>query len=385
MDQYVYISIGFFSTIIVLLYFYIIYEKSMENYKNKKMSKYSQEIEPLIDDIVDNIVDKDELRYSNIKKLKTLCKDKNKREIIEKRLLYHFNKADNRYFSKLTQLCEDIDLIKYEISNFKDRNYFKKTLAAKNLGELRSRQAVKVLLDEVNTTNSDLRYNILLAFAKIGDEDSFIKAFEGIDSAIILSERSLIEIVDTFEGDKEQIYRYMINSENSFMATVFIKSAGNLRYEILSEDISKHLNSEDKELKIAAVKALGSIRDNRYLESIINLLKDKEWEVRAVTAKALGGFQSNDVLEPLAKSLTDSQWYVRYNSATSILNHKNGLSIISYVFQGEDKFAKDIIISAIENSSNSSILHDKSHEKEENELTKLINEYRNKKYEEVAI
>ncbi|GFP74552.1 HEAT repeat domain-containing protein [Clostridium fungisolvens] len=384
MDQYVYISIGFFSIIIVLLYFYIFYEKVIELYKNKKLNKHAQEIIPLIDSIVSGIT-AEGLNYNNLEQIKVLSKDKDKRGIIEERMLYHFENKDKNYFSKLTKICEGIDIIKYEIANLKNRNYFHKALAAKNLGDLRGEQAIKALLDEVNTSNSDLKYNILLALAKIGDEDSFIKAFEDIDSAIILSERSLIEVVDTFEGDKEKIYRYMINSDNSFMASVFIKSAGNLKYQILNEDISKYLCSENKELKISAVKAIGSMGDEVYLDTIISLLQDSEWEVRAVTAKILSNFDSDKVLTPLANSLTDAQWYVRYNSATAILNHKNGINIISYVFQGEDKFAKDIIISAIENSQNGVQLFENSNEPERMELVSQINKYRNSKHEEAVV
>lgn len=348
----------------------------MEIYKSKKMKKYAEKLVPYIDFTINETIDGKDIAHSTLKNIKRICENKYKREIVEERLFYYLENFKGDFFEKLIELCQYIGIVQYEINNLKDKNCFKKALAAKRLGEYRSRKALEPLLNEINITNSDVKYNILLALAKIGEENSFIKGFENMDSAIILSERSLIEIVDSFEGDKSKIYKHMINSNNSFIASIFIKSAGNHKDISLSYDISKHLFSENKEMRIAAVKSIGSIGDRNYLEDMIKLLEDKEWEVRAVTAKALNNFTEDKILLPLAKSLSDPQWHVRYNAATSILNHKEGMNVISYVFRGEDRFAKDIIISAIENSSNNDLdLYEKSNDYNKRMLVLRIKEY----------
>ncbi|QAA34472.1 HEAT repeat domain-containing protein [Clostridium manihotivorum] len=375
MGQYVYLSIIFFSIIIFFLYIYILYEKPMQTYKFKKIEKYSKEIIPSVDSVI-KVITEEEHSLTGQRSIKAICKNKVKREIVEERLLFHLGNADVSSRTNIINLSERIEVIKYEIDNLKNNNYFKKAYAAKRLGDFRSKLAVEPLLAEVDTKNSDVKYNILLSLAKIGDEEAFIKAFEDIDSAIILSERSLIEIVDSFEGDRDKIYKYMINSTNSFIASVFIKSAGNCKYRELSEEISKYLYSEDKELKIASLKALGNMGSKEYLENMIKLLEDGEWEVRAVAARSLGNFSEEEVLLPLAKALSDQQWYVRYNAATAILNHNKGMSIVSYVFQGNDKFAKDIIISAIENSPKGVKLYENSEDPDQAALAAVISDYR---------
>lgn len=350
MEQYIYLSIIFFSLIILFLYIYIFYEKTLQAFKRRKKEKYSQKLIPFINNIILGIIKGKEIEPSVIVQVKQICKSKYKREIIEERMLYFFVNYKGNFYQKLIKFCEDIKIVEYEIKKLKSINIFKKALAAKRLGELRSKKAIKPLLRELNIANIDIKYNVLLALAKIGDESSFIKAFEKTNSIMVLSERSLIEIVDRFEGDKNTIYKKMINSENSFIASIFIKSAGNHKDISLSQDISKYLFSANKELRIAAVKAIGNIRDETYLDTMLKLLEDPEWEVRAVTARAIGNFTDSKILMPLAKALSDRQWYVRFNAATSILNHREGMKIVSYVFEGKDKFAKDIIISAIENS-----------------------------------
>lgn len=386
MEEYVYFSIIFFSLIIFFLYIYILYEKTTEIYKSKRIEKHSKKLVPYINYNINQIMRGEDLSLSTLNNVKKICKNEDKREIVEESVLYYLENFKGDFSPKLVELCEYIGIVKYEINNLKDKNNFKKALAAKRLGEYRSKKAIEPLLNEINIRNSDVKYNILLALSKIGEENSFIEAFNGIDSAVILSERSLIEIVDSFEGDKNKIYRAMINSDNYFIASVFVKSAGNHKDITLSYDISKYLSSENKEMRIAAVKAVGSIGDRRYLDDIIKLLEDEEWEVRAVTARALNNFSEDKILRPLAKSLSDPQWHVRYNAATSILNHKEGMSVISYVFRGEDKFAKDIIISAIESSSNNSLhLYENSNDFNKRMLALRINEYTRLKREEIGV
>lgn len=386
MEQYVYLSIMFFSLIIFFLYIYILYDKLLESNKSKIIQKYFKELEPYINSIIKEFINGKDEGFSTLENLKIICRNKYKREITEKILLYYFENSKGEFLQRLIQLCEHVEIIQYEIKSLKNKDNLKKALAAKRLGEFRSREPIETLLNELNTTNTDVKYNILLALAKIGDEDSFIKAFKNINSAVVLSERSLIEIADSFEGDKNKIYKYMINENNSFTASIFIKSAGNHKNKFLSHEISKYLFSEDKELKIAAIKAIGSIGDEEYLDSIISLLDDKEWEVRAVSARALGNFTNNKILLPLVKALSDSQWYVRFNAATSILNHSEGIDVVSHVFQGEDRFAKDIIISAIENSSKNIIyLYENSNDPEKKELALKIKEYINGKNKEFDI
>jgi len=376
MEQYVYLSIMFFSLIIFFLYIYIVYEKLLEIYKSKRIQKCSEELVPYINSVVNEIINGKDADFATLENLKMICRNKDKREIVEKRLLYYFENFKGEFVPKLIELYEYIEIIQYEIKNLKNRDNFKKALAAKRIGEFRSKKSINTLLHEFNITNRDVKYNILLALAKIGEEDSFIEAFKNIDSVVTLSERSLIEIVDSFEGDKNKIYKYMINSNNSFITSVFIKSAGNHKNLSLSHEISKYLFSEDKEVRIASVKAIGSIGDETHLDTMISLLEDTEWEVRAVTARALGNFTNDKILIPLAEALSDSEWYVRFNAATSILNHRDGMNVVSYVFQGEDKFAKDTIISAIENSSNNIFhLYETSTDPEKKALALKIKEY----------
>ena len=377
MEMYAYYSIIFFSTIILSLYIYILSEKTLDIFKNKRREQYSKELVPYVDELINNIVDEKQINEVKIENLKMLMKNKVKRDIIIEHIMYYFQIFKGDIINILINVCEEAGIVDYEIKNLNIKNVYKKALACKKLGEIRSERAIMPLLNEVNVIDNDVRYNVLLALAKIGDEEAFIEAFESINTAILLSERSLIEIVDSFEGNKKYVYQHMINSKNDFIASVFIKSAGNFKDLSLSEEISKFLFDLDKEKRISAIKAIGNMGDVRYIEKIIELLEDSEWEVRAIAAKSLGRFEDDRILIPLAKVLSDKQWHVRYNAASSILSAPEGLDTVSYIFEGEDKFAKDIMISAIENSGYMRKIHEYAISEEDHKRTiaKLITSY----------
>lgn len=60
----------------------------------------------------------------------------------------------------------------------------------------------------------------------------------------------------------------------------------------------------------------------------------------------------------------------------SILNNKEGIDTISYIFKGEDRFAKDIVISAMENSPNDKLyLYENSEDDKKRQLAAEIKKY----------
>ncbi|MGB9680374.1 MAG: HEAT repeat domain-containing protein [Minisyncoccia bacterium] len=375
MELLVLYSIIFFSIIIFLLYIYLVFEKIYTSIKEILKQKYLKEVSAYLDELIYRL-DEENINETEIEKMKMFMKHKIRREIVEDRMVYYFENFKGILTKKLTKICEDIGLIDYEIEKLKHRDLYKIALACKNLGEFRSKKAIHPLLNLVTNPSTDVKYNVLLALAKIGDEEAFIEAFKKLSKTIPLSERSLIEIADNFEGDKLYVYKSLIYIDDDFISSTFIKSAGNYKDMALADDIALFLNSENKEKKIAALRALGNMGDNRYVEAMINLLNDKEWEVRAVAAKALGQIQDSRALLPLVKALSDQQWYVRYNAAYSLINIEGGLDMARLIFQGDDKFAKDIIISVLETSYGwDKLLEYESVNDQSPKLSDLVKEY----------
>lgn len=375
---YVYYSIIVLGSIILFFYLYIIWVKTLERQTTKKIQKYETLLTPLIDTILNDITKGRYVSLLNKNSLiQDISKNKLKKQVVENRIIYYLENDKGTSTRKLSIFCEELGIINKEIKQLSKNNIYAKALACKKLGELRSQKAVPYLLRQIDSPSQDVTYNALLALAHIGDTQGFLKAFEFINSSTRLSERSLIEIVDSFAGNKADIYFKMMECDNEFVSCIFIKSAGSYKDEVLAERISRFLTSDSKEKIIAATKALGRMNNSKYINTILGLLENENWEIRAIAAKALGTFHDTTALPKLINVLSDKHWFARFNAANSILALDQTLSTIAKVFEGDDPFAKDIILSAMENNNTLSLVLDDtglSHNFAENTV-RLIRNY----------
>jgi hypothetical protein len=186
----------------------------------------------------------------------------------------------------------------------------------------------------------------------------------------------MIEIVDSFEGDKVGLFKDMINYKNPYISIIFIKSAGNYMDALLGEEISKYIKDEDINKKIAAIKALGQAGDVRYIDEIIECIEDSSWEVRAASAKSLGRLGNGSALKYLSGALTDSQWWVRHNAASALIELPGSMGTIEEVLKGKDR-SKDAVVSAVESSGLLENMKSKEmqHDSDAKRMIEAIKEY----------
>jgi HEAT repeat protein len=367
-------SIIIFSILIISLYLYLFYERVKEKRRNRAIIKNESAIEQLLDNIISKI-EQQEVNDDEIYALKSLLNDELTAQILTEKFIHYIESFRGTFLQSIINLSEEIGLVDYQIKKLNTRNVNDRILAIKNLGELRSKKGLEPILKMLNSSNPEQIYSSLKAISNIGDEEYFIKAFNMIDENIILSERSLIEIADSFKGDKSKVYLELMKSDKDFVSTVFIKSAGNFRDSKLLDEIYKFLNDKNNEKKIAAVRAFGNIGDNRYLDDIIKLLDSDSWELRSTCAKVLGQINDKKAIEALVGLLKDENYYVRRNAANSIIHLDGGLESAKEILQGDDKFAKDIIINAIETAYSWNELVEYDKKTSEPKLTKLITDY----------
>lgn len=376
MEQYAYYSILIFSGFIFFLYIYLFYEKILSIYQTKQIHKNEKFLIPYLDKLFLKMED-DYPSFTTILKIRKKIKNKIIRNIVIKRVIYFNSFFTGNIQINLTKFCEDVYLIKYIIKDLRTNDNNKISLSSKYLGEFRSNLAIPDLLKVLNKKTPNIQYNALMALAKIGDNTAFIEGFTKINNNIVINERSLIEIIDTFEGDKISLYNTILRSENSFVLSIFIKSYGNNMDVLLNDYLSGFIKNGTVSTKIAAIKVVGQTADINYLEDLIECLQNEFWEVRAVSAKSLGMLEDGRALPALIKSLSDKEWWVRYNSAVAILKIPTAINEITEVFIGDDSFAKDIMLNAMETNGVFSELYLFEHSIDYNKryLAELVNNY----------
>lgn len=372
---------------VCFFYIAILWYKIKKRYYEKKVLKLKPKIEEIVKrymncsqsiydggNCIRNSIELEnrciEQRNLALKNLKLLTKKDVERNIVESVIL-NYDKTKNKVSAEIVAtLTEELGLVKYYTKMLSDKDHHKVAEAAEKLGQFRSKRPITQLLNVLKSGNTYESYNSLLALAKIGDEEAFIEGFNHSESIEYLTHRSLIDIIDSFEGDILKLYSKMVKSNNSYIASLFIKSASNsITYDKsllnnenmknIEETLVSYLKSDNTELRISSIKFLGAMKESKYINQIAHCLKDENWEVRAIAAKTLGNF-NEDTGSYLIKALTDKVWTVRYNAAYSLINSKEYEKYISMILNDEDRFAKDIIIAVLDNTKKTKEIKDKN-------------------------
>lgn len=376
MEIYVAYSLIIFLSILVSFYLYIFYIKILNWGRQEKIKQSNEEWSAFIDKLVIEL-DEKYPRIKVIKKLRRKLRNKSKRKITIERIMHYLYSFKGNMRNDIKRFCEDTMIVKYTLENFKTKDKLKLALDCKILGEFRSERSLPKLLSVVDNKVPDVKYNALMAIAKIGNLNAFIESFSKIQDNSTLSERSLIEIVDSFEGDFVLLYKNMILSENDYIATVFIKSLANYMDIQFNDDIVKLLDGENKDKKIAVIKVLGQTSDVRFIKEVMECLKDEAWEVRSIAASSLGKMEDGRALSVLVKAITDRAWWVRFNAAQAIFKIPKGIEELNKVFDTNDSFAIESMLYAMEVSGLFSevYLYENSIDANKRGLARRVKEY----------
>lgn len=352
LDNYAYTLIAFLGIVIILLYINLVVTKTYRKLLAIKIEQLKKNIYPIVDQSISYY------NRENYCMLKKILKGSVQKNIVIERFIYHIENSPVKTINLIVKICEEVGLVDFEIGKLRSRDCHKVILACKTLGDLRSKKAVAAIKSLIEKDVLDLKYNVLMSISKIGDLDCLKEIFLKNPKNIILSGRSLVEIADSFNGDKLELYKSLINSEDSYIQSIFIKSAGNNCMGSLSDEIVRYINGP-KNVKIACIKALGQFENQKYEDIILEFLKDREWEVRSAAAKSLGNIGTAKALKPLVVAISDEEWWVRYNSAWSINKLPGGLESIGDILNGTDRFARDMIISVLENTGKKEMIENR--------------------------
>ena len=186
------------------------------------------------------------------------------------------------------------------------------------LGSLGTKEALRVLLNELSSPSRWLQARLLHMVKNLGSE-AIPSLIEALDGANIKVKIMAAEIL----GDLR-----------AFKAIVSLEDA---------------LSSEDKDLRARCAAALGKIGDMHSASKLELLLEDNAWEVRAQAAKALGLIQHRPSAELLANLLRDESWWVRTNAAEALSQlGEAGFDALKKAVTGNDRFAREKAIEQLE-------------------------------------
>ncbi|MEG0005460.1 MAG: HEAT repeat domain-containing protein [Clostridium sp.] len=220
------------------------------------------------------------------------------------------------------------------------------------IGEFRINKVIinKTMLENLNSDSVYIRVNSLKALSKIGDMNSFIDALRIISlRGRYFNEKVIIDAIDSFEGDSEELDRRLVSEMSNFtddMINMVITHFSNRGYRGCESALINKISDgrTSKEVTIRLIRYFDVVYTKGSERYLYDLIESPYWEVRAAAAKTLSKYNFEPIKYKL-KSLTgDFNYHVRYNAAMTLIKNGKNDSAVQEIINGEDKYARDIMI-----------------------------------------
>lgn len=294
----------------------------------------------------------EEKRMLRIQGLRDYVKSSSMRkELLIKILAQYDEELYNNNYDRIIHILEQTEVLSFLMKLLTSNDSNKQALACRYIGDLRIASMKESMYKLNNSSHNDVIYNQLLALAKIGDLEGLSTNLSANSGNINLSFRAVVEVINSFEGSKEQLIKETIELSDDYMKGILIKASADNDCKGLIDSFVKYSTSDNKNLRIACVRAISDLKDAENEQYVIDMLDDKDWEVRAAAAKSLEKLGTDKSFEALGKTVNDSEWWVRQNAASTLIAIPGGREYADVIINGEDKYARDAISGALQMSS----------------------------------
>lgn len=195
------------------------------------------------------------------------------------------------------------------------------------------------------------RENALQALYTTGNCKCVLAAIRKIDkSDLFFHEKLLCDGLLNFTGNTEELIDGIVSEFDSFSDETKVTLLNYIRlssgrhcdfaYMLLRDE------KRDDEIRYGAIRYLGKYRDEKSYDLLCTLAEStnaEKWQYSAIASTALSLYPTENTLRILKDNLCSKNWYIRFNSAESL--HKLGItySELSDVFDGEDRYAAEIL------------------------------------------
>jgi hypothetical protein len=271
-------------------------------------------------------------------------------------LFYFLENIKGDDAKRIGRLFKGLGLLEREL-NFlvNSKHDWRRALAAYRLGQIRTKNAKKELIQALTDKSDLVSYTAAAALMKIGDRDSIGEILAILLSKDGLSGELFAEILLGYGkgvvaelSETLSIYNQLPRSR-----TKIIDFLGYFKRVEIAPFLIKLLEtSTNNEEKIHVIKALGNLTDIESFPALVKCLDNSNLTIKSQAAKALGNFKEESAFGPLSELLDDKDWWCRYHAALSIYKTgESGKIYLKELFEKKtDPFAKDVIKQVIRES-----------------------------------
>jgi HEAT repeat protein len=195
-------------------------------------------------------------------------------------------------------------------------------VAAKALGRIGNKNAVKPLIETLKDKDYEVRLWAARALADIGDNE----AVPHLRSLWKSDPKRPVKVVaagGVFRFDKDtDAYKYLkeaLSDDDNRIRALAVEQICKTEYKGSVDLVIERLNNDSEAIvRQAAASALGNMQEKRAVRSLIARLNDKEPLVRESAAKALEQIGEKKAVEPLIALLGDKEDSVSSAAASAL-------------------------------------------------------------------
>lgn len=263
----------------------------------------------------------------------------------------------NMYSAKLAsylQYCQsEIQVLawKYIKRDSMERAYFAYLIAQYWPGNQREYQPImEILLSFLEDSTVYCRENVLKALYRLGNVQAVENTLQFFnDKGWFHHKKLLSDGLLTFTGDKEELARRLWSYEKNWneelnVAVITFITGSSDEYKERFIPVLKDQKCS-LEIRLAVMRYYQKHIYPPIQQVLIGYLSDSDEDdnLKIVAASVLGRYPGEETTAALKQAICHENWYVRYNAAASLVKLNISEQDIAEIFQGKDRYAKEIL------------------------------------------
>lgn len=234
----------------------------------------------------------------------------------------------------------------------RDDSPWRRVLAAKRLGLMRSRSSRRALRRAMVHGPEVLTLAAAHGLARAGDRAALRWLVEHPGSLAHRPHPARVALFLAFGPAGAAVLAAALDGgpHPTSFERVLIETLGRSRRRSSRAAVERRLSAQELDLRVAAARALGELRSPASADALMSALHDDAWQVRAQAARALGRVRAANAVLALTARLGDPSWWVRRHAAYALaaLGDSGHTALTAAATSSPDRYARDIAQEALE-------------------------------------
>lgn len=233
-----------------------------------------------------------------------------------------------------------------------DDSPWRRVLAARRLGLVRSRASWRALREAMTRGPEMVTYAAAMSLARYRDRGALRWLLAHQDALARRHRNALVALLRAFKrpGLPILMQALMRGGLHPRLELAIVDALGAGRYREARPFLERRLEHGDVDVRAAVVRAFGVMHAVECATTLMASLKDEAWQVRAQAARALGRVRAPLATQALAARLTDPSWWVRHHAAYALMEMgEDGQGALRQVVAtSSDAYARDMAREALD-------------------------------------